>query len=496
MPILDILQSVPILGFFPAAIFLFIAVSGETSSGVELAAIFLIFTSQAWNLAFAVYESVSAIPSDLDEASGSLRLGTLATLRKLYLPASIPKLVYNGILSWSAGWYWLVAAEIISLGSKQYRLVGIGRFLAEATYSGNYVGTILGLATLVVTILIVDLLLWRPLREYTERFRYDAVSSEKVVHRTLFHASSFALLISHLRLSPRGKPVQHPPAVSVTRSLPSAWRAWRLAGKPRGYLGKRLKPFVLVSIFAIIVALFVLSFLALVAFIQIIFQDLGKPALSLQLSQLPSSLGASAVRLIIAYGLSLAWTLPLAIKIGSIDKAFGASIFMMEVLASIPATALFPIIILATINLPGGVQLTSILLTMTGMHWYLLFNLIGGVRAIPSDLVEASKTYRLRGLDRWKKLVLPAMLPSLITGSITALGGGWNALVVSEYVTFRGEVTSVHGIGAFLDRAAYEQGSVTLLLIGIFAMVIVVVGTNRLFWRRLYRIVLSRFRVD
>jgi len=171
LPILDILQSVPILGFFPVAVLFFIAVFGGSRIGVELAAVFLIFTSQAWNLAFSTYESVSAIPSELLEASGAFRLGRAGRLMKLYLPSCVPKLVYNGMMSWAGGWYFLVAAEIITIGSEEYKVPGIGSYIAEATYSGNLSHALLGLGALIFSVVIVDLLLWAPLRDYAERFR-------------------------------------------------------------------------------------------------------------------------------------------------------------------------------------------------------------------------------------------------------------------------------------------------------------------------------------
>ncbi|MEM3510219.1 MAG: ABC transporter permease subunit [Nitrososphaerales archaeon] len=498
MPILDILQSVPILGFFPAAIFFFIAFFHETWIGVELAAIFLIFTSQAWNLAFAVYESVSAIPADLEEASASLRLRGLVRIKRLYLPACLPKIVYNGMMSWAGGWYFLVAAEIITLGSRQYSLPGIGRYLAEATYNGNYLGTVLGLAVLVSTILVVDITLWRPLREYAERFKYEAISSERASHYTLFHASGFAWLKSHLRVPLPIADVKR--LIPIARFVPFVKHGVHISERSAGVLERHVKMLALVVgllLLSGLLTLYAPMLLNLYSSVQTFFEDLLNPAITSEVSLIPAALGSSILRLFLAYSLSVAWTLPLAVKIADGGKALGTSTFtILEILASIPATALFPVIILATLNLPGGLQLTSIILTMTGMQWYLLFNLIGGVRSIPIDLIEVSQTYRVRGLERWRKLLLPAILPSFVTGSITAWGGGWNALIVSEYVVFGREVLSVSGIGAMLDRAAYELGSSSLLIVSIVVMVATVFAMNRLLWRRLYHLVLSRYRMD
>lgn len=495
-PVLDILQSVPILGFFPAAIFFFITFFHETWIGVEIAAIFLIFTSQAWNLAFATYESVSAIPIELEEASGALRLKGLAKLRKLYLPACVPKLVYNGMMSWAGGWYFLVAAEIIVLGSKQYKLPGVGRYLAEATYAGNYTETVLGLVMLVLAILLTDILLWRPLRAYAERFRYEAVSSERASRHILFHTSGFAWLKG--RLSRPSTPRAARQLMPTARLEPIV-KEVRDVVRPLGAVERYAKLLVvLLVLVAISGSLIIMAplLMGMPSSLSMLAKEWGSPAFLSQINLLPAALGWSLLRLLLAYFLSVAWTLPLAVKLAGGGRGFGASMFALQVFASLPATALFPIIILATVNLPGGLQLTSIILTMTGMQWYLLFNMIGGARSVPSDLIEASRTYRLKSWGRWRQLLLPAMLPSFVTGSITAWGGGWNALIVSEYVIFAGESKSVLGIGALLDKAAYEQGSISLLLITIVVMSITIVALNRLFWRRLYRIVLSRYRID
>jgi len=499
MPILDILQSVPILGFFPAAIFFFAAVFQESWIGIELAAVFLIFTSQAWNIAFAVYESVSAIPLDLEEAASSLHLKGLAKLRCLILPACIPKMVYNGMMSWAGGWYFLVAAEMITLGSRTYSLPGIGRYLAEATYSGNYQETIWGLASLILTILTIDLLFWRPLRGYAELFRYESVSAEQMTHHTLFHASRFAWLKSRLVPTALMGRVAHLSSLSTSLE-PVAGSMRHVARKPGELLAKHSKLIICILTSVIVVATLastVPQILRHTPSLQALYEELFQSQdVASEIGLIPAALGSSIARLFIAYLLSIAWTLPLAVRIAGSRKTFGAAVFAMQVLASIPATAVFPIIILATMKLPGGLQLTSIILTMTGMQWYLLFNLLGGVRSIPSDLLEASQTYRLKGFEKWRKLVIPAILPSFITGSITAWGGGWNALVVSEYIVFGRETVAVLGIGALLDKAAYNLGSVGLLFVNIAVMVVTIMTINRLLWRRSYHLVLSKYRMD
>lgn len=498
LPILDVLQSVPILGFFPAAIFFFIAIFEESLLGIELAAIFLIFTCQAWNLAFSTYESVSSIPNDLREASNAFHLKGLSKFRNLILPACVPKLVYNGMMSWAGGWYFLVAAEIIILGSTTYSLPGIGSYIAESVYSANITGTIIGLLFLILAVLAFDLLIWRPLRNYAENFRYESVIIERTEIRSFLPTSTLARISSltpRLTLSSQDLPKRVP-----SRVREFAGSMQYVTKKPTTFLTKHGRLIFFFSFLFVVLILIIISIQKILFYIPVlprISDSIMRDILLIQeLSVIPVALGSSLIRLFLAYVLSVAWTLPLAAVIASKRRSFGTNMFIIQVFAAIPATAIFPIMILATIDLPGGLYLTSIILTMTGMQWYLLFNLIGGMIAIPSDLIETSNMYKLKGVNKWKKLILPAVMPSFVTGSITAWGGGWNALVVTEYIVFGNDILAVLGIGALLDIAAYELGSVGLLLLIIVVMVVTIMIINKLIWRPLYNYVLSKYLME
>ena len=488
LPILDILQSVPILGFFPVAVLFFIAVFGGSRMGVELAAIFLIFTSQAWNLAFSTYESVSAIPNELLDASKAFKLGRIGRIMKLYLPSCVPKLVYNGMMSWAGGWYFLVAAEIITIGSEEYRVPGIGSYIAEATYSGNLGHALLGLSALIFSVVIVDLLLWAPLRGYAERFKYEAFATYEVKQPALYQRS---LKWLEKRLK---RPSLHTARLrgleKTTREIVSI--VYRPL--PKVKIHAKLIRILLIGLVVVLVTFISLSqYGRLVKSVGEFVGALKEPRFLEELSLLPQALLASLARLSLAYVASLAWTLPLAAWLAW----RGAAVFsILTVLASIPATALFPLIINVTIHLPYGLLLTSIILTMTGMQWYILFNLIGGFRSVPSDIVEAARSFGLRRLSLWRKVMLPAVMPALITGSITGWGGGWNALIVSEYINYGGETYTVLGLGSMLDRAAYELGNLNLLLITLITMTSTIVLMNRVIWRRAYHYTLDRYRFE
>ncbi len=496
IPLLDILQSVPILGFFPAAVFFFIALFNGSWIGVEFAAIFLIFTSMAWNLAFAVYESILSIPRDLEDVSKSLDIKGWTKIRRVYIPVTVHKLVYNGIMSWANGWYFIVAAEIISLGSETYALPGIGSFLANSAYIGDFGNAFLGLATLIATILIIDIFVWRPLESYASRFKYDYIVTFEPLSDATFPLSR---LIDFLIRFPR------PLFSKLSNKLVTIFsNIFSIIGNSLTKIASKFSENVLfVKVFSYAAITVVCSALAyesillildqgpfFIRSIQLLFTE--KESLYI-VSSIPLAVLLSVARLSIAYLFAVSWTIPVAVKISKSPRLFKSLMPIFQTFAAIPATALFPFIVVLMIGLPGGQEFASILLILTGMQWYLLFNLVGGVKSIPGDIEEVAKTLDVRGKTYWRKLLLPSIYPSFVTGSITSWGGGWNALIVSEYIVFGGQIYSVLGIGALLDIAAYGLGNVALILLCVLAMIITIFVINRLIWKRLYGIVNGRY---
>ncbi len=510
LPLLDTLQSVPQVGFFPAAISFFIGATSGHRVGIELASIFLIFTSQAWNLAFAVYEATKTIPQDHFDAAASFGVSGSQRFWKLYAPACVPRLIYNSILSWSNGWYFLVACEIIAVGLIEYNLPGIGNFLARAAENDQIHLVGWGLASLASLILTFDFLIWRPLSIWSERFRQESSAaspeSESLRHPEWVHELSF-------RLKPVGAALQ-----LLIRSLifPLTWIAreillplfWDLPAALVAWAGERLYTRIALPSVERWERLTARTLWVRRAILGGMGTSLGLGAAYLLgrwlappwpslAKEIPLAVLASTLRLTIALVISLAVTIPLVLWCWDRPRLRQTLTTLAQVGASLPAVALFPLIVLVAVNrLGGGMEVASIILVLTGMIWYPLFNCLGGVATIPADLIEAMKALGLTRAQLWKRLVLPAMGPALVTGAITAWGGGWNALVVSEYVRHQGQTHKVLGLGSLLDRAVYEQGDNQAITLCVAAMVGWILLVNAFFWKPIYRSTMDRYKFE
>jgi NitT/TauT family transport system permease protein len=485
IPAIDIAQSVPVVGFFPAAVYFFVALAHGSRLGVEMAAVFLIFTSQAWNMALGVYEAVKTIPEDSKDALECFGARGWLKFKRLLLPASVPKLVYNSILSWVAGWYFLIACEIITVGPASYRLPGLGSFLWEAAEKGRTIDLLAGLLALLAIIVAMDIVVWQPLSTWAEKFKYEfAASSGAVQSVAMFDALSGigpavtralrAILLPPIRL-----------IALVLEALPSGPQ---LTPEQSKRLGNIVRTLIISVIIIFTLWALMRGFIALV-------RTLSQPWPS-DAKQIPEAIVFSTLRMIVAYAISLAWTIPCALAASENPRFNRILSPIAEIVGSMPATALFPIIVVFVIEVTGGMNLASVLLILTGMQWYLLFNLIAGINQVPEDLKEAARAFGLSRFARWRKLILPAVTPSLITGSITAWGGGWNALILSEYFVYKNQTYQVLGIGSLLDAATYKSGNGVMILLSLLSMIAVVLTLNRLMWRPLYNIATELYRLD
>jgi NitT/TauT family transport system permease protein len=485
IPTVDIAQSVPVVGFFPAAIFFFVALAHGHQIGVELAAIFLIFTSQAWNMTLGVYEAVKTLPADSKEALETFGVSGWLRFKRLLMPACVPKLVYNSILSWVAGWYYLIECEIIAVGPANYRLPGLGSFLMDAAEHGAWFDLGAGLLTLLTIIVLMDAIVWQPLTIWSDKFRYEFAASSQT-------ARSLGALDALGGIGPAVtralRVVLMPPYRAIARATAAMPRVTIPTNPAARRAGRIMRTFFIASL-----VLFIAY--AIGAGLVELARALLKPWPA-EAKQIPIATLASFMRMIIAYLISLAWTVPCALAASESPRFNRFLAPAAEIVGAMPATALFPLIVVFVIRVTGEMNLASILLILTGMQWYLLFNLLAGVNQVPEDLKEAARVFGLSRLATWRKLILPACLPSLITGSLTAWGGGWNALIVSEYFVFRGDTYKVTGLGALLDIATYKTGNGTMVLLSLLSMVAVVLVLNRLVWRRFYNLATERYRLD
>ncbi len=476
LPLLDVLQSVPILSFLPVVLLGLSALLPQKLAA-ELASVVLIFTSQAWNMTFSWYQSLSTIPKELREASAVFRFSGWLRFRTLELPFATIGLIWNSIMSWAGGWFFLMAAEIFRVGDRDFRLPGLGSYLQQAANDGNFVAIGWGVATLVAIIVGLDQLIWRPLLAWAHRFKLDAVADEEPptswcydllrtsrlaeqLRRGLWLPASEKLdqLLSRLTTTPAT-----PPTASETGRLRQLL-LWTLPALILGY--------------GTIRAGHMLAAVPAGAWLRI-----------------GAGIGATALRVCCALTIAVLWTVPLGVAVGTNARLARWLQPLVQIAASVPATALFPVFLLLVIGIPGGLNLAAVTLMLLGTQWYLLFNVIAGAMAIPQDLQKTAALLQLSRWQRWRTLILPALFPYIITGAITAGGGAWNASIVAEHVEFGGQTLDVTGIGALIAQAT-AAGDYPLLLAATLSMVLVVVGINRFVWRRLFRIAEERYSLE
>jgi NitT/TauT family transport system permease protein len=478
IPLMDILQSIPVLSFLPAVLLAMIAVFPRETLGLEVGSIILIFTGMVWNMAFSLYHSLLTIPAELVEAARMLRLNWWQRLTSLELPASAIGLVWNSMMSWAGGWFFLIACESFTLVNRSFTLPGLGSYLAAASGKGDLRAILLGLGTLVALIVTLDQLVWRPLIVWAEKFKIELTEDPAPPHSWMLDALRRSRLFSVA-----GQALRAP----LAEALDSAFRRVETTAQGIGLM--RYAPRVLGACGVV---------LALAAVGGVL---IGSFALARMLVTLPASawshvlVGAAATsaRVAVAMAAALAWAIPAGVFIGLRPRVARIAQPLAEIAASVPATALFPVLLLILIRLNGGLNVASILLMLLGTQWYVLFNVIAGATAIPRDLQESAALLKLRGGLRWQTLWLPAIFPYLVTGGITAQGGAWNASIVSEYVTFGGHTYQTTGLGALI--AASQGGDYSLLAASTLTMSAIVVLLNRFGWRRAMRAAEDRYHL-
>ncbi|MCC3766727.1 ABC transporter permease subunit [Streptomyces sp. UNOC14_S4] len=474
IPALDILQSVPVLGFLSVAVTGFISLFPGSLLGLECASIFAIFTSQAWNMTFGFYHSLITLPRELDEVSRSFRFTRWMRFWKVELPSGAIGLVWNGMMSFGGGWFFLVASEAISVSHHKYALPGVGSFAGTAIADGDLGKVGWAVATMAVMVIGVNFVFWRPLTAWAERFKNEQ-SEAADVQRSLVldfvRRSSWPRLLGRL-------------ARPVGEALGRAGRVFGTDDQPLTVNRTRRRTGDLA--FALVAGGLVLwGVLDLLGYLN--------AHTGLGVFGEPLLLGlATLARVVVLVAFATVVWVPIGVRIGFSPKLARIAQPVVQLLASFPANFLFPLATWFFLRTGLSINIGGMLLMALGAQWYILFNTIAGASAIPSDLREAMDDLGVRGWQRWRRLIIPGIFPAYVTGGITASGGAWNASIVSEVVTFGGTTLTATGLGAYISRAT-STGDYPHLIAGIAVMACYVVGLNRLLWRRLYRLAETRY---
>ena len=480
VPLLDILQSIPVLSFLPGVMLAMVAIFPHSQLGVELGSILLIFTGQVWNIAFSFYSSLKTVPRELHEVAIIYRFSRWQRFAELDLPFSTIGLVWNSMMSVAGGWFFLMACEMFVLGKRDFRLPGLGSFLETAASSGNTRAILWGVAAMITVIVLLDQLVWRPIIVWADKFKFEQVESSGAAQSTLLHLigrASVVLRLYRLIL----QPVFHWLTLSFTLG---ARRAAETLAAPKQHRLRRSVSYLLAA--GVVVGLGFAVYHAARELSPLHRDDYG---------ELLESAALTFLRVNTVLILGALWTVPAGVAIASHPRVARIAQPLVQMAASLPATALFPIILLFLLRLRGGLEIAAMLLMLLGTQWYILFNVIAGAMAIPTDLKEAAQVCRLGSWDRWRLLILPGIFPYLVTGMVTASGGAWNASIVAEYFHFQGRIVSTAGLGSTISSAS-DSGRFDLLLASTLIMATVVVLINRLLWRRLYRLASSRFKLE
>jgi NitT/TauT family transport system permease protein len=478
VPILDVLQSIPILVFLPIALTFFIKVFPDNLLGLEFASIFVIFTSQAWNMTFSFYHSLISQPTELDEAARMYRLTKWQRFWKLDVPSSMIGLVWNMMMSMGGGWFFLTASEAVTVFVKgkgiTESLPGMGSYMAAAVVRGSYSEVAIAIVVMVILVVGTNFFVFRPLVAWSDKFRLESsegTDKPKSIVLGILQRSSVPRLAGYVS-RPIGRALDR-----VTR--PFGLAEYPLRTDPRK---RQAGDVIFWSV------IFVVS--AVVAVIGLIYLNAH-----LGFARFPSLIGfglATFARVVVLLIISTLIWVPIGVKIGMSPRLSRFAQPFVQVLASFPAILLFPFATLIFIDLGIPLDYGAIVLMMLGAQWYILFNVIAGASAIPNDLREMMVSMRLTRRQRWRRVILPAIFPAYVTGGVTAAGGAWNASIVAELVSWHHNTLHAYGLGNYIATASI-QGKFALLIAGGIVMSAFVVLVNRLFWRRLYTLAERRF---
>lgn len=478
IPLLDVLQSVPILGFLSFTVTFFLGLFPGSTLGAECAAIFAIFTSQAWNMAFSFYQSLRTVPKDLEEVATGFGLSPWQRFWQLEAPFAMPGLVYNTMMSMSGGWFFVVASEAISVGNTTIKLPGIGSWLAVAIDNKDVPAVIGAVAAMLVIILLYDQILFRPLVVFSQKFRVELSMSqfrEKSWIRDIFVRATGLRRVMAIP----GKTIK---ALGLLRldwvGEPKSQTAWG---------GRKVAIAADIIWYAALAVLAVWSFWQIVGFVstELSWADLGQTALLTIITM---------ARVVALIALATLFWVPISVWIGLRPRLAEKAQPLAQFLAAFPANVVFPVAVIGILKWSLNPDIWLSFLIVFGTQWYIVFNVIAGASAFPNDLKEASANFGVKGWIWWKNVILPGIFPYYVTGALTASGGSWNAAIVAEYVKWGDDKVEAHGIGAYIAKAT-AAGDYPRIVLGVAVMSIFVIAFNRLFWRPLFGFAERRLRL-
>lgn len=480
IPVLDVLQSIPVLSFMPGLVVALVSVFPRWNVGLELACVLAIFTGQVWNMTFSYHASLRAIPSEQREVARLFRFRRWKLITGLELPSAMIGLVWNSMMSMAGGWFFLTIVESFSIGTKSYRLPGLGSYMASAVTAGDGRAMAGAIVAMVLMIVTLDQVVWRPIVAWAERFKNEETAAAEKPTSWAYDLLRRSWLVDWLQRRRHAARSRVPATANADAALPVGVTEPAAEARSPTRIG-----------FAIVVAAF--ASLAL----------WGGWKLVLLLAPVPPGdwlhiarcLGLTGLRVVAALAIGLVWTVPVGIAIGRSPKLSHALQPVIQVAASFPAPMLFPLIAPALLGLGAGGDAVAVVLMLLGTQWYILFNVAAGATSVPQDLREAAAAFRVVGMKRFVVLYLAAVFPSLVTGVVTAAGGAWNASIVAEAVDYgRGRV-AVDGIGSLIAEA-FVSGNSSRLAAATVSLSVTLVLVNRFVWKRLYRIADGRFAMN
>lgn len=477
IPLLDTLQSIPVLSFLPGIMLAMVALFPGRRVGIELGSILLIFSGQAWNMAFSFYSSLKSIPREMHEVAEVYRWSPWQKLMQLELPFAAIGLVWNSMISVASAWFYLIACEMFVLRKQDFRIPGLGSYLQTAANAADMRAILWGLGVMIGVIVALDQLVWRPVIAWAEKFKFEQVAGAQVPRSPvldLLRSSRVLPLIGRLFINPARE--------HLGLQFAREWAGHRPEGRTASATGW------------ISYAMAAAVFMAM-AYAVVKMSGLAASVTPAELRSILLGGGATFLRVECTLLIAALWTVPAGVLIGLNAKLSAIIQPIVQVVASVPATALFPIIILLLTRVGGGLAIGSMVLMLLGTQWYILFNVIAGAAALPTDLKEVCRVFQFGRWERWRELFLPGIFPYLITGLVTASGGAWNASILAEYFHLNGQTFSTTGLGATVSDAA-DKGNYPVLLVATMLMALVVLAINRLVWRRLYTLASTKFRLE